>query len=85
MGRRRGCEDGHLMETSNHLCSLVQINLVSREIGFRMLPSPLQALKTTSFLMTYRDGALYFVTACLVAIPHSFCFQLPGCTLKGLI
>lgn len=68
-----------------HLCSAVQINLVSEGIGFHMLPSPLQPLKKTSFLVTYQDGTLYFVTACLVAIPHSFCFQLPGCTLKGLI
>ena len=50
----------------HRLCPAVQINLVSEGIGFHTLPSPLQPLKKTSFLMTYRDGAVYFVTACIL-------------------
>lgn len=76
---------GSVWIINNHLCSAVQINLVLEGICFPMLPYPLLCLRKTSFLMTYQEGALHFVTACLVAIPHSFYFQLLGCTLKGLI
>lgn len=69
---------------NNHFCSAVQISLVSMGI-FPTLPPPRLPLWKTLFLMAYQDGALRFVGACLVAIPHSFCFQLLGCSLKGLI
>lgn len=70
------------METSNHLCSLVQINLVSREIGFRTLPSPLRALKKTSFLMTYQDGALYFCYCLSCSNPTFILFSITGLYLE---
>lgn len=79
------CEDGDFRASSKHFCSAPQINLVSKGVRFHGLPSPLLPLQKTLFLMAYQDGALHFVIACLVAMPHSFCFQLLGCTLKGLI
>lgn len=60
----------------NHLYSAVQINVSPKGTGFHT-PSPPLPLRQTLFSMTYQEGALRFVSACLAAIPHPFCFQLP--------